>query len=84
MAWVIVDRFSKSTNFIFSQMTYSMDKLAELYVYEIAKLHRVPSQFFLRQRYSFHFSLLEERAGVNDSSFMTQHFTLRKMDSQKE
>ena len=33
--WVIVDRLTKSTNFIPVKNDYSMDRLAELYVDEI-------------------------------------------------
>lgn len=42
-AWVIVDRFSKSAHFIAIQMTYFSDKLAELYVHKIVRLHGIPS-----------------------------------------
>ena len=40
--WVIVDRFSKVAHFIPISMTYSMDKLAALYIKEIVRLHGVP------------------------------------------
>ncbi|KAF5443243.1 hypothetical protein F2P56_035816, partial [Juglans regia] len=43
-AWVIVDRLSKSAHFIPIQMTYSVDRLAELYVREIVRLHGIPSK----------------------------------------
>ena len=39
--WVIVDRFSKVAHFIPISMTYSMDKLAALYIKEIVRLHGV-------------------------------------------
>ena len=39
--WVIVDRFSKVAHFILIFMTYSMDKLAVLYIKEIVRLHGV-------------------------------------------
>ena len=38
-AWVIVDRLSKVAHFIPISMTYSMDKLATLYIKEIVRLH---------------------------------------------
>ena len=39
--WVIVDRLAKSAHFILVRMDYSMDRLAELYVDEIVRLHCV-------------------------------------------
>ncbi|KAA3439023.1 reverse transcriptase [Gossypium australe] len=40
--WVIVDRLTKSAHFISVRMDYSLDKLAELYISEIVRLHGVP------------------------------------------
>ena len=40
--WVIVDRLTKSAHFIPVKIEYSMDRLAELYVEEIVRLHGVP------------------------------------------
>ena len=40
--WVIVDRLTKSAHFIPVRINYSMDRLAELYVDEIVRLHGVP------------------------------------------
>ena len=40
--WVIVDRLTKSAHFIPVRIDYSMDRLAELYVDEIVRLHGVP------------------------------------------
>ena len=39
--WVIVDRLTKSAHFIPVRIDYSMDRLAELYVDEIVRLHDV-------------------------------------------
>ncbi|TYG79526.1 hypothetical protein ES288_D02G145300v1 [Gossypium darwinii] len=39
--WVIVDRLKKSSHFITVCMNYSLDKLAELYISEIVRLHGV-------------------------------------------
>ena len=39
--WVIVDRLTKSAHFIPVRIDYSMDRLAELYVDEIMRLHGV-------------------------------------------
>ena len=40
--WVIVDRLTKAAHFILVNMTYTMDKLAELYVQNIVRLDGVP------------------------------------------
>ena len=40
--WVIVDRLTKSTHFLPVRLDYSMDRLAELYVSEIFRLHGIP------------------------------------------
>ena len=40
--WVIVDRLTKSTHFIPIRTDFSLDKLAELYISQIVRLHGVP------------------------------------------
>lgn len=40
--WVIIDRLTRSAHFLPTQMTYTMDQLAETYIKEIARLHGVP------------------------------------------
>ncbi|KAL0313649.1 UNVERIFIED_CONTAM: Transposon Ty3-I Gag-Pol polyprotein [Sesamum radiatum] len=40
--WVIVDRLTKSTHFLPIRQNDSLDKLAELYVSEIVRLHGIP------------------------------------------
>ena len=40
--WVIVDRLTKSAHFLPVRMDYSLDKLAELYIREIVRLHGIP------------------------------------------
>jgi hypothetical protein len=40
--WVIIDRLTKSAHFLPIKFTNKLDKLAELYVREIVKLHGVP------------------------------------------
>ena len=49
--WVIVDKFSKVSHFILISMTYSMDKLAALYIKEIVRLHGV-LVFIVSYRYA--------------------------------
>ncbi|KAK5773358.1 hypothetical protein PVK06_049664 [Gossypium arboreum] len=40
--WIVVDRLTKSAHFIPVHTDYSLDKLAELYVSQIVRLHGVP------------------------------------------
>ncbi|KAJ9556411.1 hypothetical protein OSB04_011025 [Centaurea solstitialis] len=40
--WVIVDRLSKSAHFLPMKETYSMERLARLYIAEIVRLHGTP------------------------------------------
>ena len=40
--WVIVDRLTKSADFIPVRKNFSLQKLANLYIYEIVRLHGVP------------------------------------------
>ncbi|KAA3466200.1 Integrase, catalytic core [Gossypium australe] len=40
--WVVVDRLTKLAHFIPVRVDYSLDKLADLYVSEIVRLHGVP------------------------------------------
>jgi len=42
--WVIVDRLTKVAHFIPVNTTYTGDKLAQLYIDRIVKLHGVPSR----------------------------------------
>ena len=42
IVWLIVDKLTKSAHFIPVRIDYSMDRLAELYVDEIVRLHGVP------------------------------------------
>src|SRR5579883_2484423 len=42
--WVIVDRLTKVAHFIPVRICYSGDKLAQLYIDNIVKLHGVPSR----------------------------------------
>ena len=40
--WVVVDRLTKSAQFLPVRTDYSLDKLAELYIKEIVRLHGIP------------------------------------------
>jgi len=41
--WVIVDRLTKSTHFVPIHDSWTVDKLAQLYVKKVVRLHGVPS-----------------------------------------
>ena len=47
--WVIVDRLTKSAHFIPVRSNYYVDKLAQVYVEEIVKLHGVPVSIVLNR-----------------------------------
>ena len=40
--WVIVDRLTKTSHFLPMRTNYSLDKLADLYIKEIVRLHGIP------------------------------------------
>ena len=40
--WVVVDRLTKSTHFLLVRTDYSLDKMTELYIREIVRLHGIP------------------------------------------
>ena len=42
VVWVIVDRLTKSAHFIPLRVGWTMEKLAQLYIQEIVRLHGVP------------------------------------------
>ena len=41
--WVVVDRLTKSARFIPVKESFSVDKLAEVYIDEVVKFHGVPT-----------------------------------------
>ncbi|KAG8493033.1 hypothetical protein CXB51_010398 [Gossypium anomalum] len=45
--WIIVDRLTKSAHFIPVRTDYSLNKLAELYIREIVRLHGIPLSIIL-------------------------------------
>lgn len=53
--WIIIDWLTKSTLFLPTKMTNSVNKLVKLYVDEMVRLHRVPiSIVFYRDLRSLH------------------------------
>ncbi|XP_052481182.1 uncharacterized protein LOC128035477 [Gossypium raimondii] len=47
LVWVIIDQFSKGVHFLAMRINYSLQKLAELYITEIVRLHGVPDSIIL-------------------------------------
>ena len=45
--WVIVDRLTKSAHFLPIQFEMTKDKMVELYIREIVRLHGVPVSIIL-------------------------------------
>ena len=41
--WVIMDILTKLTQFVSIKITYPLQKLAEIYICEIVRLHGIPS-----------------------------------------
>ena len=57
--WVIVDRLTKSAHFLPIRLDYSMDRLTDLYVNEIVRLHGVPVSIVSDPRSSVYVKVLE-------------------------
>ena len=57
MIWVIVDRFTKSVHFLSMKISCKMEHLAELYIREVVRLHRVPKSIISDKdsRFTSHF-----------------------------
>ena len=51
--WVIVDRLTKVARFIPVKATYRGDKLAQLYIDNVLRLHGVPSRIILERGTQF-------------------------------
>ena len=47
--WVVVDQLTKSAHFLPVRTDYSLDKLAELYIKEIVRLHGIPVSIILEE-----------------------------------
>ena len=83
--WVIVDRLTKSAHFISVRLDYSRDRLAELYVSEIFRLHGIPVSIVSDRdpRFTSRFwKELQSSFGMR-LNFSTA-FHPQKMDSMKE
>ncbi|KAL0431633.1 UNVERIFIED_CONTAM: hypothetical protein Sradi_0789300 [Sesamum radiatum] len=82
--WVIVDRLTKSAHFLPIRHGDSLDKLAELYVAEIVRLHGVPVSIVSDRdpRFTSRFWVVYKRRWVQNY-ISVQHFILRQTDSQR-
>ena len=82
--WVIVDRLTKSAHFLPVNVEDSLEKLAQLYVDEIVRLHGVPvlivSDRDLKFTSKFWPSL---QIALGTRLHSAQHFILRRMASQR-
>ena len=45
--WVVVDQLTKSAHFLLVRTDYLLDKLVELYIEEIVRLHEIPVSIIL-------------------------------------
>ena len=61
--WIIVDGLTKSDHFLPVRLDYSLDRLAELYMNEIVRLHGIPLSIVSDHDHSY-FQVLE-RITVN-------------------
>ncbi|CAL2272040.1 unnamed protein product [Prunus armeniaca] len=74
--WVIVDRLTKSAHFLPIKETYSLSKLAKLFVDEIVRLHRAPMSIVSDRdaRFTSHFwKCLHEAMGTKLQFSKTFH-----------
>ncbi len=60
--WVIVDRLAKSAHFLPMQTTWTLERLAQLYLDEVERLHGVPASIVSDRDPRFCLTLLEEPA----------------------
>ena len=63
--WVVVDRLTKSAHFIPVRTDFSLDKLAELYISQIVRLHGVPISIVSDRDRSMSRKLYEIEADVD-------------------
>ncbi|KAA3465913.1 DNA/RNA polymerases superfamily protein [Gossypium australe] len=82
--WVIIDRLTKLVHFISVRTDYSLDKLPELYIFEIVRLHGVPVSIIFNRdpRFTSRFwKKLQEALGTKLNFSTTFH---PQIDGQSE
>ena len=62
--WLIIDRLTKSAHFLPINMTYSLDRLADLYINKIVRLYCVPKEIIFDRDSRFLFRFLEKVIGI--------------------
>ena len=65
--WAVVDRLTKSAHFLLVRTDYSLDKLAELYIKEIVRLHGIPVSIISNRDLRFtsrYWGKLQEALGI--------------------
>ena len=72
--WVVVDRLTKSAHFLLVRTDYSLDKIAELYIKEIVRLHGIPISIDRDPRFTSRFwGKLQEALGTRLNFSTTFH-----------
>ena len=71
--WVVVDRLTKSARFIPMKVTYPVEKLAELYVAQVVRLHGIPLSIISDRdaRFTSHFWRCVQRSMGSQLKFST-------------
>ncbi|KAL2233225.1 UNVERIFIED_CONTAM: Transposon Tf2-12 polyprotein [Sesamum indicum] len=83
--WVIVDRLTKSAHFLPVRVTDSLDKLAELYISEIVRLHGVPVSIVSDRDPDLPHAFGKVYKGNwAQNCILVPHFILKQMANQKE
>ena len=71
--WVIVDRLTKSARFVPIKVTYSVERLAEIYIANVVRLHGVPLSIISDRdaRFTSHFWRCVQKALGTQLKFST-------------
>ena len=82
--WVIVDRLTKSARFVPIKVTYSVERLAEIYIANVVCLHRVPKSIISDRdtRFTSHFWRYVQKVLGTQVKFSTAFHT--QTDGQSE
>ena len=51
--WAVIDRLTEASHFLAMKTTFTFEQLADLYIKEIVRLHRVPLSIVLDQDTKF-------------------------------
>ena len=80
--WVVVDRLTKSAHFIPIKVIFSVERLAEIYIANIVRLHGVPQSIISDRdaRFNLQFWKCVQKALVTQLKFNTA-FTVARMNN---